>query len=532
MRHVKKWLILSHRYLGIALGLVFVAWFASGIVMIYGGGMPQLSPELRREALAPLDMSTVKLTAADAAQRAQLLDTPRATMLTVLGRPAYRFGNRTVFADTGEMLMPIDGPTARMLAARFIDVPESQIEFMHEVRRPDQWTLTLSRALPLLKFRARDAAGTELYVSPRLAEVVLATTNRDRLLAWTGVIPHWLYFAPLRLNQPLWYSVVVYLSEIGVVMAVLGLVVGIMRFKPSKPFNFMKSIPYSGWMKWHFVTGTVFGLFTLTWVFSGLLSMEPFAWTNATGLEFEREVMTGGPLELSRFPNAKAGAWAALASDRVIKEVELARIQDEPYYVVRLGFDAKPVRRERLHQPYPIVGRAERDRLLVSAATMSVMHEPFSMESIVERLKAAAPDVPIVDQTVLTEYDDYYYSRRNQTPLPVVRVKFGDAAETWAYVDPSMSQVLAAIPRLARMERWLYNGLHSLDFKFWYWSPAWDVGVILLCLGGLASSAIGTVMGFGRLWRGVRSAIRWVPRGRAIGRALPDGAPRSPLERA
>jgi hypothetical protein len=51
-------------------------------------------------------------------------------------------------------------------------------------------TLTLSRALPLLKFRARDDAGTELYVSPRTAEVVLATTRRDRLLAWTGVIPH------------------------------------------------------------------------------------------------------------------------------------------------------------------------------------------------------------------------------------------------------------------------------------------------------------------------------------------------------
>ena len=216
----------------------------------------------------------------------------------------------------------------------------------------------------------------------------------------------------------------------------------------------------------------------------------------------------------------------------MIKEVELTRIQDEPYYVVRLGFDAKPVRRERLHQPYPITGRAEQDRLLVSAATMSVKREPFSTESIVERLKAAAPGVRIVEQTVLTEYDSYYYSRRNQTPLPVVRVKFDDPAATWAYVDPSMSQVLATVHRLNRVERWLYNGLHSLDFKFWYWSPAWDVGVILLCLGGLASSAIGTVMGFGRLWRGARNAVRWVPRGTPVGGALPDPTPPAPLERA
>ena len=153
----------------------------------------------------------------------------------------------------------------------------------------------------------------------------------------------------------------------------------------------MASIPYAGWMKWHFVTGAIFGVFTLTWAFSGLLSMEPFEWTNATGLEIEREVMTGGPVEMRGFRKREASTWAALTGDRVIKEVELTRIQDEPYYVVRLGFDAKPVRRERLHQPYPITGRVEQDRLLVSAATMSVKQEPFSTESIVERLKAAAP---------------------------------------------------------------------------------------------------------------------------------------------
>jgi hypothetical protein len=532
MKHVRKWLILSHRYLGIALGLVFVMWFASGIVMIYAGGMPQLSPEMRRESLAPLDMSAVHLTAAQAADRAQVADAPRTTMVTVLGRPAYRFGGSTVFADNGEVLESIDRDTARMLAARFIDLPESAIAFVDEVRRPDQWTMTLSRALPLFKFRARDEAVTELYVSPRSAEVVLATTNRDRLLAWTGVIPHWFYFAPLRLNQPAWYKFVVYLSEIGVVMAVLGLAVGIMRFKPTKPFRVMASIPYTGWMKWHFVTGAVFGVFTLTWAFSGLLSMEPFEWTNATGLEIERDAMTGGPLELARFPRADAGTWAALAGNRVIKEIELSRIQDEPFYVVRLGFDAKPVRRERLHQPYPITGRVEQDRLLVSAATMSVKKDPFSIESIVERLQAAAPGIGIVEQELLTEYDSYYYSRRNQTPLPVVRVKFDDPAETWAYVDPSMSQLLATVHRLNRVERWLYNGLHSLDFKFWYWSPAWDVGVILLCLGGLASSAIGTVMGFGRLWRGARGAVRWLPREAPERDAVPEAGPPVPLKGA
>ncbi len=38
---LRKLLILSHRYLGIALSLLFVVWFASGITMMWWGGMPR-----------------------------------------------------------------------------------------------------------------------------------------------------------------------------------------------------------------------------------------------------------------------------------------------------------------------------------------------------------------------------------------------------------------------------------------------------------------------------------------------------------
>ena len=174
---------------------------------------------------------------------------------------------------------------------------------MHEVRRPDQWTLTLRRAMPLHKFRARDGPGPNCTFAAT-GEVRAGDHQPRPAAGLDGVIPHWLYFTPLRMNQPLWYDHRLP-SELGVVMAVLGLVVGVMRFKPTRPFRVMASIPYAGWMRWHYMTGVVFGVFTLTWVFSGLLSMEPFAWTNATGLEVEREVMTGGPLELPRFPKGK-----------------------------------------------------------------------------------------------------------------------------------------------------------------------------------------------------------------------------------
>ena len=149
--------------------------------------------------------------------------------------------------------------------------------------------------------------------------------------------------------------------------------------------------------------------------------MEPFEWTNSQPLEVSRSVFTGGPIDLGQYAAMKPAEWDHLVDGRGIKEIELARIQDEHYYMVRLAHDPEADKRpERLHQPYYITGRAETDRLLVRADTLQVRREAFSAESLVARF--AVPDVPIVEQQLLTEYDAYYYSRQHLTPLPVLRV--------------------------------------------------------------------------------------------------------------
>src|SRR4029450_14068711 len=104
MKLLRKSLILTHRYLGIALSLLVGMWFATGIVMMYAGGMPRLTPQTRIERLPALDLSAVRLTAADATEQAGLRNPPaRALLLSVMNRPAYRLGRQTVFADTGEL---------------------------------------------------------------------------------------------------------------------------------------------------------------------------------------------------------------------------------------------------------------------------------------------------------------------------------------------------------------------------------------------------------------------------------------------
>src|SRR5688572_25363534 len=199
---IRKSLILAHRYLGIVLSLMFLMWFVTGIGMIYSRGMPRLTPQMRLSRLSPLDLSSIRLSPSEAVERGNL-DRPagRVTMLTVNERPAYRFGDSaTVFADTGEYMTAIDSTAAAKIAARFINLPEDKVRFVGELTEPDQWTLTLSRQLPLYKMAVDDGRHTELYVSADTAEVVQITTRSSRLLAWVSVIPHFLYFAPLRLS--------------------------------------------------------------------------------------------------------------------------------------------------------------------------------------------------------------------------------------------------------------------------------------------------------------------------------------------
>src|SRR5690349_13132706 len=95
MLFLRRLIIFSHRYLGIAISLMCVVWFASGIVMMYAGGMPRITEQVRLERLAPLDLSQVKITPAEAAQRLDLEGADaRPELLTVLQRPAYRFQGR------------------------------------------------------------------------------------------------------------------------------------------------------------------------------------------------------------------------------------------------------------------------------------------------------------------------------------------------------------------------------------------------------------------------------------------------------
>jgi hypothetical protein len=468
----RRWVILSHRYLGIALCVLLLSWFLSGIAMIYARGMPVLPRVTRLERMPPLNPALIHISAQDAAVRAGAPRPEEVTMLTIMGRPAFQFGPSvpvTIFADKGERLEHLTVDEALAIGSQFTQVPLTALSHAGVLTRPDQWTLGQRRAMPLHKLVASDDLGTVIYVSQPLGEVVMTTTRSARRLAWISAIPHWLYFAALRRHDGLWTSAVLWLSGVGCLAVLLGLFLAILQYRSR----------YVGWMRWHYRLGVVFGAISLTWIFSGFLSMQPGRWAATDGVTpAVAEALSGGPIDLSQFPPLADGAW--MATGQWVRELEFSRIQDTAVYVAS-GPDRSAV---------------------IAANQPHASLEPVSVDSVLRRITAVSRLPAIRDTLLLSAYEAYYYDRDRVLPLPVLRIRFSDSDRTWVYIDLKRSRIVAAVSRRARVERWLYHGLHSFDFPFLYDKrPLWDVVVIALCAGGALLSATAVVIGFRRLFR-------------------------------
>ena len=515
MRAIKTFFILSHRYIGIPLSFMFVMWFVSGFFMIYAGGMPKVTPDMQIDGSEPIDFSAVTVSPAQAQELAGY-DVPAATLRTILGRPVYELGDpgyssAFVYADDGKLMQSLSVEQSAELASRFLDIPLNQFHYSETMEdHTDQWTFTVQRDLPLHKFLVDDGLGTEVYVSPDNAIVSTYTTTQSRVLSWLGTSPHWLYFEGLRDNQPLWYRIVVWSSVLGCVSAVLGLFLGVMQFRKNvKPFDIKRAIPYRGLMRWHYILGCLFGITTLTWVFSGLVSMEPWEWTNATGVSVPSSALSRSELKLQEFPKLNVVNWGQV-SEYPVKQIDFRRVMGAPYLLADFSPDSGSLggKRDRLHQPYNINGQLQSQSALVDPQS-GRLQQGFDPSLLATTLDESITEAGVTDYEVLDEYDDYYYSRGNQLPLPVLRVKLDDANESWIYVDPLQGQVLSLIHKYSRIERWLYSGLHSLDFAFWYHKrPLWDIGVLFLMAGGLATSILALYFSMRRLKLDLAALIR------------------------
>ena len=460
-------ILIVHRYLGVAVGLLMTLWCLSGFVMLYRG-FPAVSAEQRLAGLKPLDLSHL-------APKLDLgsgpLEGVRIEMLD--DRPVMRLagpeGRRTLDLATGAAVEHLGSQQAADVAMAFAASREVFSDTVEtRLIDQDQWTVEgASSRGPVYRVAFSDPARTVVYVAERTGEVVQATDKGARLWAWLGAIPHWLYPHVLRRNGQVWAQVVIWTSLTGVFLTATGLYVGIARFRRTRDGRWT---PYSGWRWWHHLAGLFFGLFTLTWVTSGLLTVNPWGLLESSASETAQAALAGEvrPSDASGFLAAARG----LAPGAVT--LEAAPLGGRLFVVER----ARGGRRVRLDGQ----GRAAplgRDEL--AAALMGAGLPPARLE-------------------LMTRPDAYYYPNYDgPAPLPVWRAGLAGPGGRTVYLDPVSGRVRLVVDGEVKASRWIRVGLHDFDFPGLRTRPLWDVVVILLLAGVTTGVATGAWLSLKRI---------------------------------
>lgn len=434
---IERALILVHRWTGIVLAILMTVWALSGIVMVYVA-FPELTDSEHYDGLEPIDLRgcCAESVGDSLAGRDQIVITMMA------GRPVARIGSanggsRTLDLASGTWLTDVPAELAGSVAQSHLAQRDRAASIRSiEIIENDQWTVyqRFHPHRPLFKVTFDSDAGDVVYVSGTSAEVVQDTQATERFWNWLGAVPHWLYYTAFRERQRLWYESVVWASVFGTFLAASGLYLGIRRTMNAGG----RWTRYLGAMRWHHLTGLLFGLVTLTWVLSGLFSMNPWGWMESGDGAEARHIAVAVP-EAPQVAAALAVSRERLAPDVVAMTIT-SRSGKLAVMTVDSGATAARLHLENLATDVPGI---------------------TEIEDLVTMIR---PDVPIESLVLLHEEDAYYFGHKADVALPVYRAIVDDAEKTRYYFDAATAQLVLRVDRPAKLYRWLHYGLHRLDF--------------------------------------------------------------------
>ncbi|WP_419965609.1 PepSY domain-containing protein [Stenotrophomonas geniculata] len=485
----RRWTYLVHRWLGIGGCLLMLLWFVSGMVMLFVG-YPKLTPGERLAALPVLGDARgwQGLSALPAAVQAE----PEAVALTTLrGEPAYVVrsgGNVGAWsARTGQVLLPVSAQRAEASAAQFAGGQA----FVGAMRvDEDRWTH--SRALdahrPLYRVEVGGAQPGDLYVSSHTGEVVLDAPHVQQRWNYVGAWLHWLYFLRMQSVDPVWTWVVIVLSALCTVAAVSGIVVGVWRWRFRGHYRSGAKTPYvEPWMRWHHLIGLVAAAFVFTWIFSGLMSMNPWGVLSSTREAIDSGRYRGGTVAVDGALGEPTALLTAVEAERFKPvEIQWRRIGGELFAVLLDG---------------------QGETRIVSGSNGHLQVARLLPAGWLQQKVRALSDAPMQGYWVQHAADAYFYPRAPEAMngaavrrFPVAVVDFGDDEATRVYLDLATGDPLLTTGYRERVGRWLFYFLHSWDLPgMLRFDTARLAVLLLLSVAGTALCATATVIGYRRL---------------------------------
>ena len=510
---LKRLTYLTHRWIGIVLGLLVFAWFVSGIALMY---YPWPSPT-HDEQLAmrpPLVLGSDSLAgfgAAWAAGRAYLEAHPELAIPSGdlaggrlqqwNGRPMYELWRQRgghhepallVDGRAGAVHFPVTADEARRAAQEAL-LSLGAVTGSDSLTRGDHFMMAgeYERDFPAWRVDFGDVASTSAYVSRRSGRLFGIITTQARITTWIGAVPHWLYFQWLHDHRTAWTWSNYLLPAIACLIALTGIVLGLWQLFPHRRRGNWQASGYRGVSQWHHVSGVVFGLLVLVWTFTGVLEML------GPGLSPPRAMMdraqSTGDARLIAVDErtAIASAQRITGSRGPVRAVDLQWAGGVPGFVVHLTDTSAFVD-------------------AVTGATRGALPDS-ALRAMAQR--AAGAEVSIASVTPLAAYDDYYYAGHGRgVDLPVVRVQLTDTAHSALYLDPRTGLPLGVVNASSRQWRWWRDALHTFDLPALNnRRPLWDIVTLIPMPGG-------TIAAFTGVWLLVRRLglmLGWKPRRRA-----------------
>lgn len=469
-----KFMFTTHKVLGTLLSALFLVWFISGLVMIYHT-FPKVSAKDRATKQEILTSSLPS--AGEIVQRIPSDEQIESMSVNrYLGQTVFHIrtdkGRYDLPADSTEQLPVVNRERIETIARLWCQAPIERIDTLQHL---EQWIPFgfLKKELPIYKFYFNDKEKHQLYISSKSGDVLQFTSSSQRFWAWVGAIPHWVYFTMLRQDIQLWKTTVIWLSAVGCIMTIAGLYIGIYAFVRVRRRKREFATPYKKkWYRWHHVAGTLFGIFVLTWVFSGMMSLaDAPQWLAKTHKTY--------PVDSIMDKNKPAIQDYPLDYREVIKEkgnvtqIEWSNFSSKPVYHIQLG--------------------GKKESIDASGSVVRPLH--LSEAEIREAIAAIHPEERIINTQLLTDYDTYYVARSGHLALPVYKVKIDNADQTCYYINPKNGQY-RSVNTHKRWNFWMYQGMHSLKFNWLVAHPVlWSIVMWVLMLGGTFVSFSGVVLG-------------------------------------
>lgn len=478
---LRKILYTIHRILGALLSILFLMWFLSGFVMIYHT-FPKVQIQDKYRAMQALN---IKELSSDTI----LSSIPKEETITKI--LLQKQGRQTAFKiktdkDTyqisalnpAEKVKPVSYDEIRDYAQGWINADIEKTDTLYKL---EQW-IPFSRYreyMPVYKFYFADDLRHQLYVSSVTGEAIQFTNKDNRFWAWMGAIPHWVYFTGLRQNAKLWADVIIWLSGIGCIMCLTGIILGIRSyyryFKKKKQWGSPYKKPA---YKWHHIIGFFFGLFVFTFAFSGMMSLAqvPQWIAKVHDPSIQKQLLQKGQtLPVTHYKTVLPELFQKYPAE--LKSIEWTSFGNTPIYKVIVG-----------------------DTLIYLDASGEKTQPLLLSESDVNFYLSQIHNEPI-ETTRMDTYDNYYITRKDPLPLPVYKASVDDLDKSVYYVNPQTGDI-RYFNTNSRIRRWTYQALHSYSIKVFVERPIlWNIIMWLTMIGGTIVSFIGVFLGINYIKR-------------------------------